>query len=640
MRRDSPAGSDRGARVWLFASILGIARIAIAVVVLACFAAEGFSASTATSPIPGGLTVHRSTRAAPHRLIVHPSSAVIAPNQTQRFGVTDAQGNPVAVHWNVSGIGCSGQACGTIDEQGVYQPPPSLPQPGIVTVEGVLASNPNYSVLTEVRLQNPAAAAAVQIPARKPQELAAPVLERQNVSSRVELPPLPNAVTAAPAVERKIARSGNPPPLPNVITAAPGIGTQLASRSGQLPALPNAVDAAPVIENRKVARGGNLPPLPGVVVPAASVERLNVSNRSAMPLPNGIAAAPEIERRNMAGTGGLPPLPGVVAATPAVERTNLSSRGVMPLPNVVGAAPAVERKNVSRKANLPMPNVVSAAPVIELQDISRNVALPALPHAVAAAPAVEKPSVARNVEVPSPPGAGGAPREMGGSNAIRSTQVSPPPVLMASASPPPAAFYAGKSQSLLSVIEKQDAAVKPALSPMPDTTAAVSSGGVASTQHSSVTYSNGKLTIDAENLTLAAVLEMVAEKTGAVIEVPLGTGLEHIFEHAGPGQADEVLAQLLNGSAYDFIIVGSPQRPHDPAQILLSLHRADATPVSPPQVAQTTAPPLWTPPEPPAPAVAAAVDNVPLTERLTPEVIGQMMKEKARQLRQSLAPPE
>ena len=96
-----------------------------------------------------------------------------------------------------------------------------------------------------------------------------------------------------------------------------------------------------------------------------------------------------------------------------------------------------------------------------------------------------------------------------------------------------------------------------------------------------VTYQDGLLTIDARNATLAEVLKLIAEKSGATIEVPPGTGLERIFEHSGPAPAQDVLARLLNGSTYDFIIVSSPQVPHGPAQVLLSLHKADAPAVSP-----------------------------------------------------------
>ena len=145
MLRETPARCDRsrcGLRRWsvlqFLADIRGGARIAVAVGLLACFGLDGLWAST---------------HAVPHRFAVHPNGATVAANHTQRFRVTDAQGRPVAVHWNISGLGCSGLACGTIDARGVYRTPFSLPQPPVVALEGVLVSDPSHSVLTQVWLE-------------------------------------------------------------------------------------------------------------------------------------------------------------------------------------------------------------------------------------------------------------------------------------------------------------------------------------------------------------------------------------------------------------------------------------------------------------------------------------------------------
>jgi hypothetical protein len=143
-------------------------------------------------------------------------------------------------------------------------------------------------------------------------------------------------------------------------------------------------------------------------------------------------------------------------------------------------------------------------------------------------------------------------------------------------------FYKRAVVAMLLVIclwlpcQGQNVAGSAELPPLPDVAATTPVGTVVSTQSSPiVTYQNGQLTIDAENSTLAAVLGLVAEKTGAVIDVPAGSGLDRIVEHTGPGRADDVLARLLNGSAFDFIIVGSSERPHDPAQVLLFPHTVD-----------------------------------------------------------------
>ena len=142
MLRDIPATRDRsicGLRRWsvlqFLTGIRGGARIAIAVGLLACFGLEGLWAST---------------RVVAHGLTVHPNRATVAVNQAQRFRVTDDQGRTVAVNWNVSGLGCSGLACGTVDAQGIYRAPSSLPRRPVVTLEGVLVSDPNSSVLVHV----------------------------------------------------------------------------------------------------------------------------------------------------------------------------------------------------------------------------------------------------------------------------------------------------------------------------------------------------------------------------------------------------------------------------------------------------------------------------------------------------------
>lgn len=145
MLRETAAACDRsrgGLRRWFapqfHSGLRSGARIAVAVGLLACFGAEGLWAAA---------------RAVAHRAAVQPNGAIVAVNQTQQFRVTDTRGRSVAVRWTVSGPGCSGSACGAIDAEGVYRSPASLPQPPVVTLEGVLVSDPNRSVLKQVQLQ-------------------------------------------------------------------------------------------------------------------------------------------------------------------------------------------------------------------------------------------------------------------------------------------------------------------------------------------------------------------------------------------------------------------------------------------------------------------------------------------------------
>jgi hypothetical protein len=532
MLRASPVRCDRGmfdlrrrSVLELLACIRVGTRTRIAVGLLACFALEGSLASARV--VPPGLTVHRSTRAVPRRFTVHPNGATVAANQSQRFGVTDAQGSPVAVRWNVSGLGCSGAACGSVDDQGVYRTPSSLPQQRIVILEAVLVSDPNYSVLTQVRLAD--------------------------------------AVTAA------VGPGSAPVPIGEIPQfTAPVIGKHNFARGAELPSLSSVVGAAPEIGKQSLARGAGLPP------------------------PSVISAAPEIGKQSLARGAALPP-PSVVGAAPVIGKRNLSRGVELSLPVVVGAAPEIGKSNLARRAGLPPPSVVGAAPEIGKKNFARGAELPPLPSVVAAL------------------------------------------------DPAPARVLTGKAQQLTAAAAgKQNVLPGAVLQPLTEELDPVPGAAVSTQRSPIVTYRDGQLTIDAANSTLADVLKLVAEKTGAVIDVPPGAGLERIVEHAGPGRADDVVARLLNGSTFDFVIVGSPQRPHELTQVLLSLHRADTA--SPPPVrlpAPATSAVLWTPPAaaPTPAAVPYALDNqnvTPPKDPIPPEQLGKMMRERAQQLREQL----
>ena len=71
-----------------------------------------------------------------------------------------------------------------------------------------------------------------------------------------------------------------------------------------------------------------------------------------------------------------------------------------------------------------------------------------------------------------------------------------------------------------------------------------------------VIYENNQLTINAPNSTLADILRAVRKQTGAEIEIPAAP--ERVVTRLGPGPAREVLAELLNGSRFNFVLLGSP----------------------------------------------------------------------------------
>ncbi|MCU1271825.1 MAG: type and secretion system protein [Acidobacteriaceae bacterium] len=85
-----------------------------------------------------------------------------------------------------------------------------------------------------------------------------------------------------------------------------------------------------------------------------------------------------------------------------------------------------------------------------------------------------------------------------------------------------------------------------------------------------VRYTNGQLEIHARNATLSDVLFQIQKQTGAEIAIPAGTEQEHVVVDSGPAPASEVLAELLNGSGLNFVVVGSEADPNSLRSVILS----------------------------------------------------------------------
>jgi hypothetical protein len=85
-----------------------------------------------------------------------------------------------------------------------------------------------------------------------------------------------------------------------------------------------------------------------------------------------------------------------------------------------------------------------------------------------------------------------------------------------------------------------------------------------------VRFENGLLSVRSEKATLAQVLYEVHRQTGADIAVPAGAEQERVVTDVGPGPAREVLASFLNGSHYNFIILGSGNDEHGIKRVILS----------------------------------------------------------------------
>lgn len=85
-----------------------------------------------------------------------------------------------------------------------------------------------------------------------------------------------------------------------------------------------------------------------------------------------------------------------------------------------------------------------------------------------------------------------------------------------------------------------------------------------------ITYQNGQLSIDAHNSTLSQVLRAVQVQTGASMEMPSSASSERVVTQLGPGQPKDVLNSLLNGSKFDYIILGVTGNPGAVQRVILT----------------------------------------------------------------------
>ena len=104
-----------------------------------------------------------------------------------------------------------------------------------------------------------------------------------------------------------------------------------------------------------------------------------------------------------------------------------------------------------------------------------------------------------------------------------------------------------------------------------------------------VTYAGGQLTIVAHNSTLADVLRAVHKQTGADVDFP-PNATDRVVTDLGPGPARDVLTALLNGSHFDYVILGSPSDPTHVDRLMLTARSGPETASATPPSAQRPTP--------------------------------------------------
>ncbi len=121
-----------------------------------------------------------------------------------------------------------------------------------------------------------------------------------------------------------------------------------------------------------------------------------------------------------------------------------------------------------------------------------------------------------------------------------------------------------------------------------------------------VSFQDGLLTIVAPNSTLGDILRGVRKHTSADIEVPASAS-ERVVTRLGPGPAREVMAELLNGSRFNYVLLGSPEDANALVRVVLVPKTADA---ANPQAEAGENPP----PQPASGTTAEAADPDPSEE--------------------------
>ena len=96
-----------------------------------------------------------------------------------------------------------------------------------------------------------------------------------------------------------------------------------------------------------------------------------------------------------------------------------------------------------------------------------------------------------------------------------------------------------------------------------------------------VTFQNGKLTIIARNSTLGDILRAVHSKTGANVELS-GSATERVVGMFGPGPSRDVVASLLNGSHFNYVMLGSEANPDQLQHLILTPKGGDGGAAAPP----------------------------------------------------------
>jgi hypothetical protein len=117
---------------------------------------------------------------------ISPTTAQVTTGQQAQFTATVTGSKNTNVTWSVSGTGCSGQACGTINATGLYTAPGQVPNPPNVSVTATAQADPSKHATATVTVNAPVtvtvAPQTAQVVINAQQQFAAAVTGTSNKS--------------------------------------------------------------------------------------------------------------------------------------------------------------------------------------------------------------------------------------------------------------------------------------------------------------------------------------------------------------------------------------------------------------------------------------------------------------------------
>jgi hypothetical protein len=128
-----------------------------------------------------------------------------------------------------------------------------------------------------------------------------------------------------------------------------------------------------------------------------------------------------------------------------------------------------------------------------------------------------------------------------------------------------------KPSAAVPVVSQVDAVSVPPTPPAPKTPAELPP------QRADVTYSQGKLAVQADNASLNQILREISRQTG--IKITGGVDEERVFGKYGPSPASEVLASLLDGTGSNLLLIQSDAT--SPGELILTPRHGGVTPPNP-----------------------------------------------------------